>query len=153
MVINEDSGYLYIVGGTTCNYGLHMVDISSPKSPQFAGCYSADAYVHDAQCVNYNGPTASYVGKELCFCSNEDTLTIVDVSNKAAPTLVARKTYGGVAYAHQGWLTEDHKWFLMVSGRVVGVEEEGGWGRRAARRHCRHLPRAARASPALPRLS
>lgn len=117
IVINEDTGFAYAVGSrqgtTTCSGGLHMIDISTPLSPQFAGCFSADGYTHDAQCVVYDGPDADYSGREICFNSNEDTLTIVDVSIKAAPVQVARVGYPGSAYTHQGWLAPGQRWYLM----------------------------------------
>lgn len=61
----------------------------------------------------YRGPDARYNGREICFNANEDTLTIVDVTDKSAPTMLARKFYPGKGYAHQGWLTEDHRHFLL----------------------------------------
>ena len=45
--------------------------------------------------------------------SKEDTLTIVDVTNKAAPAMLSRTGYSGSRYTHQGWLTEDHAYFLL----------------------------------------
>jgi hypothetical protein len=42
-----------------------------------------------------------YMGKEICFAYNEDTLTIVDVSDKAKPYNVSRVGYAGFAYTHQ----------------------------------------------------
>lgn len=116
IVINEDSGYAYIVGASGkngCSGGLHMVDISDPVNPTFAGCFSSDGYTHDAQCVNYNGPDTEHQGKEICFNSNEDTVTIVDVTNKANPVQLSRTGYVGSAYTHQGWLTEDQAYFLL----------------------------------------
>ncbi|MCB0017946.1 MAG: choice-of-anchor B family protein, partial [Anaerolineales bacterium] len=113
VVINEDSGYAYGVGASTCSGGLHMVDITSPAAPTDAGCFAADGYTHDAQCVIYNGPDTAHQGAEICFNSNEDTLTIVDVSNKAAPAQLSRSGYAGSAYTHQGWLTEDQQYFLL----------------------------------------
>jgi choice-of-anchor B domain-containing protein len=117
VAINEDSGFAYAVGsrqGTTqCNSGLHMIDISTPTQPVFAGCYSDDGYTHDTQCVNYTGPDADFSGREICFSSNEDTLTIVDVTVKSAPALLSRTGYSGSAYTHQGWLTPDQRWFLV----------------------------------------
>ena len=116
LVINEDSGFAYAVGtsgGTSCSGGLHMIDISTPTAPAFAGCFSSDGYTHDAQCVNYQGPDTDHQGKEICFNSNEDTLTIVDVTNKGAPAQLSRTSYGGSGYTHQGWLTEDHVHFLL----------------------------------------
>jgi hypothetical protein len=61
-----------------------MVDIREPLSPKFAGCYSDDGYCHDAQCVNYKGPDARYKGHEICFAYNEDSLTLVDVTDKVS---------------------------------------------------------------------
>ena len=111
--INTDTGFAYAVGTSTCSGGLHMIDISTPTSPTSAGCFSADGYTHDVQCVVYNGPDTTHSGKEICFASNEDTLTIVDVTNKAAPVQLSRTSYAGAAYSHQGWLTPDHNYFLM----------------------------------------
>ncbi|MFZ0544251.1 MAG: choice-of-anchor B family protein [Candidatus Promineifilaceae bacterium] len=113
IVINEDSGYAYGVGTGTCSGGLHMVNIQNPLMPTNAGCYSGDGYTHDAQCVIYSGPDADYTGAEVCFNSNEDTLTIVDVTNKAAPALISRTGYAGSAYTHQGWLAWDQRYFLL----------------------------------------
>jgi len=112
VVVNEDTGFAYAVGSSTCNGGLHMVDISTPTSPSSAGCYSGDGYTHDAQCVIYAGPDFQHVGREICFASNEDTLTIVDVTDKSNPVQLSRSGYAGSGYTHQGWLTEDHRYFV-----------------------------------------
>ena len=117
IVINEDSGFAYAVGSRqgieSCNAGLHMINISNPLLPTFAGCFSADGYTHDAQCIIYDGPDTRYTGSEICFNANEDTLTIVDVTNKAAPVQLSRTSYAGVGYTHQGWLTADRRHFLV----------------------------------------
>ena len=93
IVINEESGYAYIVGSTRCNGGLIFVDISNPASPTDAGCFSEDLYTHDAHCVNYKGPDQAYYGNEICFACNEDTVTIVDVSDKNNPVELDRVSY------------------------------------------------------------
>ncbi len=113
IVINEASGFAYGVGTDKCSGGLEMVNIQDPVNPTDAGCYAADGYTHDAQCVLYNGLDSAYVGNEICFASNEDTLTIVDVTDKANPQELSRTGYPGVGYTHQGWLTEDHVYFLL----------------------------------------
>jgi choice-of-anchor B domain-containing protein len=114
LAVNEAKGFAYAAGSKdTCAGGLHMVDIRNPIAPVFAGCVSQDGYTHETQCVTYRGPDAAYQGREICFSANEDTLTIVDVTNKSAPAQLSRTTYTGVGYAHQGWLTEDHKYFLL----------------------------------------
>jgi choice-of-anchor B domain-containing protein len=113
IVINEDTGFAYAVGATTCGGGLQMLDISTPTIPTDAGCFSADGYTHDAQCVAYIGPDSDHTGKEICFNSNEDTLTIVDVTDKNAPVQLARTGYDNSQYTHQGWLTEDQRYYMM----------------------------------------
>jgi choice-of-anchor B domain-containing protein len=113
IAINEDSGFAYIIGTSTCRGGSHIVDIREPKSPTFAGCVSEDGYTHDNQCVNYEGPDERFAGREICFDSNEDTLTIVDVTDKLAPKQLSRTPYDGATYTHQGWLTEDGRHFLV----------------------------------------
>jgi choice-of-anchor B domain-containing protein len=111
--INEDTGYAYLVGTNTCRGGLHIVDINDPKSPEFAGCYAEDVYTHDSQCVAYDGPDRRYHGREICFASNEDTVTIVDVTDKANPVMLSRTGYPTASYTHQGWLTPDKQWFVF----------------------------------------
>lgn len=111
--INEDTGFAYAVGSSTCAGGLHMVDINDPVTPTFAGCVSNDGYTHDTQCVIYQGPDAEHRGQEICFSSNEDTLTIVDVTNKATPVQLSRTPYSGSAYTHQGWLNPDQTLFAL----------------------------------------
>ncbi len=113
IAINEQTGFAYAVGSNTCRGGPHMIDIRDPKAPANAGCVSGDGYTHDTQCVVYQGPHQAYQGREICFNSNEDTLTIVDVTDKANPTQLSRKRYRGAAYTHQGWLTEDHRHFVL----------------------------------------
>ncbi|HEX8355017.1 MAG TPA: choice-of-anchor B family protein [Pyrinomonadaceae bacterium] len=130
IAVNEETGYLYVAGsrpaaGRTPNVdtcpgatstrggGLHIVDARNPAAPSFAGCVNEDGYTHETQCVVYRGPDAQHRGREVCFSANEDTLTIVDVTNKAAPLQLSRKTYAGSGYTHQGWLTGDHATFLL----------------------------------------
>ena len=113
IVINEDTGFAYGVGTSTCSGGLHFVDISTPTSPSDEGYFSADGYTHDAQCIIYAGPDADHSGSEVCFNYNEDTLTIADVTNKGAPVQLSRSTYAGDGYTHQGWVTDDHTYLLL----------------------------------------
>jgi len=111
--INEQTGYAYPIGSNTCAGGPHMVDINDPLNPTFAGCVSSDGYSHDTQCVIYQGPDAEHRGQEICFSSNEDTLTIVNVTNKGAPVQLSRTPYPGSAYTHQGWLNPDQSLFAL----------------------------------------
>jgi choice-of-anchor B domain-containing protein len=115
IAINEDSGFAYVVGSNTCVGGLHIVNISTPNNPLFAGCYSV-ANTHDTHCVTYQGPDADYLNSEICASSNEDHIEIVDVTMKSAPVSVSARTYAQLGYVHQGWLTEDHQFFLVGDG-------------------------------------
>ncbi len=138
IVINEDTGFGYAVGssggGETCGGGLHIIDLRDPLSPSFAGCFSdaetgraGTGYTHDAQCVTYDGPDTEHRGKEICFSSNETALSIGDVSDKSTTLALSNASYPSVAYSHQGWLTDDHRYFYMndeldeVQGLVEGT--------------------------------
>ncbi len=113
VAVDAGAGFAYAAGTRTCAGGLHAVDVQNPKQPATAGCYPADGYTHDAQCVVYNGPDRAHEGREVCFNSNEDTLTIVDASDKHAQTEISRTGYDASAYTHQGWLTDDRRFFLV----------------------------------------
>ncbi len=112
LAINEASGYAYVAGTNDCGGGLHIVDISIPNNPMFAGCHT-DAETHDTQCVLYQGPDMDYSGQEICVSSNKNHLGIAKVTNKAATTTISSTNYPDTGFAHQGWLTEDHRYFLM----------------------------------------
>ncbi|WP_108666845.1 choice-of-anchor B family protein [Euzebya rosea] len=122
IVINPDTDFAYIVGGTSGNTvndvlcgrgGLHFVDISDPAVPTSAGCSALDLYVHDAQCVTYHGPDTRFTDHEICFNAAEEWVSIVDVTDKAAPVRLGLFPYTRSSYVHQGWLTEDHRFFLL----------------------------------------
>jgi choice-of-anchor B domain-containing protein len=123
VVADTASGFLYVVaansGGRTCGGGLHMVDVSEPEEPTFAGCYhdsssqGSRGYTHDAQCLVYEGPDEDYRGRQICLGANESELNIADVTDKANPRTVARRSYPNVAYAHQGWFDEEQRYFYM----------------------------------------
>ena len=123
VAINEETGFAYILGandgGRTCGGGLHMVNIQDPLNPSFAGCFAdpftgrGTGYTHDAQCVVYRGPDAEHQGKEICFGANVTAVSIADVTDKANPVALSSAAYPAVGYAHQGWLTEDHRYFVL----------------------------------------
>ncbi len=117
IVINEESGFAYAVGnrggGESCGGGLHMMDISDPKNPQFVGCSAHERRTHDSQCVVYQGPDERYHGRELCLNSNGAFFEISDVTDKDNPVAVSRASSPNAAYIHQGWLTPDHRYFYQ----------------------------------------
>ncbi len=113
IVINEETGYAYAVGTSTFNGGPHFINIQDPLNPVGEGGFSDDNYCHDAQVVIYDGPDADYTGREIFFGSNEDRVSIVDVTDKNNPQDISNGFYGSVEYTHQGWLTEDKRYFII----------------------------------------
>ena len=115
IVINEDSGYAYVVGsrGTTYNGGPLFINIQNPTSPIFEGGYGEGGYSHDAQVLSYNGPDLDYSGKEILIGSNEDQVVIVDVTNKSDPVTISSVEYSNIGYTHQGWFTDDLQYFIV----------------------------------------
>ena len=116
IAINGETGFAYLVGSSgpeSCGGGLHMIDIRDPLNPQFAGCFRDERGTHDVQCAVYRGPDERYQGREICLKANGGFLSISDVTDKENPVLLGRGTYPNPAYLHQGWLTEDHAYFIM----------------------------------------
>jgi len=115
IAINEDTGFAYVVGSPSLNSlgGLIILDLKQGVMPQLAGVFSEDGYCHDTQVVTYRGPDRILWGRELAFCSNENSLTIVDVTDKKNMYIVSRTTYPESGYAHQGWLSEDQSYYYM----------------------------------------
>lgn len=114
LVIDNEAGFLYSVGGEQCSGGFVVMDLKQDKlRPQFVGCIDSEGYTHDAQCVIYTGPDTRHTGKELCFAFNEDHMVIWDVVDKLNPILLSKMTYPGQVYTHQGWLTADMSVILL----------------------------------------
>ncbi len=113
IIINEESGYAYVVGSNTYSGGPHFVNIQNPINPTAVGGYAEDAYSHDAQVVTYNGPDLDYIGKEILIGSNENEVVIVDVTDKSNPKNISSISYNNIGYTHQGWFTEDMQYFMV----------------------------------------
>ncbi len=138
ITMNEETGFAYPTGitggGETCGGGLHMIDVRTPTKPTFAGCYSHDSegglmgpgYIHDTRCIIYRGPDQEHKGKEICFNSSGSAVVIVDVTDKQNPKQIGLATYPNVGYAHQGWFTEDGRYFFLddeIDDAIDGVEK------------------------------
>ena len=124
IAIDEESGFAFTIGnsmgGETCGGGPHMIDIREPAKPTFAGCWAdtttgnaRTGYTHDSQCVVYRGPDQRYTGKQVCFNASETAVGIADVTDKKNPKRISTVSYPNVAYAHQGWLSEDQRYFFL----------------------------------------
>ncbi len=123
VAIDEESGYLYRIGGGS--NGLRIYDLSTPSNPTYVSSWST-RYIHDAQIVTYtSGP---YAGRQIAYaCSGYNGgrsgtgLDVIDVTNKGSLQNLARRFYSNAAYSHQAWLSPDRQ-FLYLDDEL----DEGG---------------------------
>ncbi len=120
IVINEESGFAYVVGSNLCGRAIYMLNIDDPANPVDAGCAVAPntgrantGYVHDAHCLNYSGPDTEHDGKEICFSANETDIAIMDVTDKSDPVVLSTASYPNASYIHQGWVNDSHSHFVI----------------------------------------
>ena len=113
--INADTGYLYTVWttGDECAPGIRILSLADPLNPTFVACFG-DPPLSDAECLLYEGPDKAYHGRELCFLSSDDNISIYDVTDKENITRTATFMYPGIHRAHQGTLTDDHRYWFMT---------------------------------------
>ncbi|KZM18566.1 uncharacterized protein EKO05_0002333 [Ascochyta rabiei] len=144
IVIDWDNEYAIAVGAQprnqTCAAGLQYIDLKDPTKPSTPGCASQDGYVHDAQCVTYNGPDRRYRGRNICVGYNEDTVTIYDSTSKdgkPASEVLSKLSYPGASYTHQGWWTE-RNWhqFILFNDEL---DEQNKAGPAASGRPVTHI--------------
>jgi choice-of-anchor B domain-containing protein len=123
LAVNEETGFAYTVGnsggGQPCG-SIHMIDMTDPKNPTFAGCYtdpnvglSSTGGTHDAQCVLYRGPDEDFRDREICLAFSETAISIGDVTDRDATVILAQAEMPNTAYIHQGWLTDDHRYVYV----------------------------------------
>lgn len=110
VIINEETGFAYLTSRGCA--GMHIVDIGEPTAPTFAGC-SDPGSTHDAQCIVYGGPDGRYRGREICLRMAGNQFQISDVTDKSGPVQLSTASHPNPAYMHQGWVTEDHAYFIM----------------------------------------
>ena len=116
IVINEETGFAYPVGTARddeFNGGVHFLDLQNPTELTLAGGWGANGYTHDAQVITYNGPDTDYSGSEIFVGANENQVVVVDVSDKEAPVELSTLPYPNIGYTHQGWFTEDQRYYIL----------------------------------------
>jgi len=116
IVINEATGFAYPVGtdrNDVFNGGVHFLDLQDAANPIAAGGWGENGYTHDAQVVNYTGPDSDHNGAEIFVGANETQVVVVDISQKDAPVTLATLDYPFLGYTHQGWFTEDQRYFIL----------------------------------------
>jgi choice-of-anchor B domain-containing protein len=116
------AGFAYVVGANKTDGsksrklakgGLIILDLKNPKNPVIAGKFKQDGYTHDTQVVTYLGPDKDHQGKTIALNSNADFFSIVDATDKSKLKRLSKSTYKDSGYIHQGWLTDDHRYFFQ----------------------------------------
>lgn len=116
LIINEDTGYLYILGSNQASGGPVVLNLNvDPENPTLVASISTYGYCHDAQVVVYDGPDPNYQGKELLIgsFSGSDYLRILDVTDKNSISQISFVGYTDKFYTHQGWFTDDKRFFIV----------------------------------------
>ncbi|MCC6541565.1 MAG: choice-of-anchor B family protein [Flavobacteriales bacterium] len=114
---DKGAPYVYAVGTGTYSGGLHVVNVSNPLAPTFAGAWSSDGYIHENNVILYNGPDLAHVGKRISLnfhINANDRVSFIDVSDPSDMSLIGNTSpYPGARLCHQGWVTPDHRYLLM----------------------------------------
>jgi len=120
MIINEQTGFLYRMGGGS--NGLRVYTLkpttaapsASATNPVLVASWTTK-YTHDGAVFNWT--TGPYAGKEIFFAcgglngGQTDTgVDILDVTNKSAITVIGRFTYSNSNFCHQLWLSQDRRY-------------------------------------------
>ncbi|HRI44288.1 MAG TPA: choice-of-anchor B family protein [Fimbriimonadaceae bacterium] len=112
--VDTESGFLYTCGSRENSGWTTIWSLADPSNPQKVGppSVSGGDYVHECQVKTYTtGPAA---GRQIMYaCGANRGLEIFDVTDKNNTFLIRRITYPGVAYCHQGWLSEDLRYFYV----------------------------------------
>lgn len=131
IVINETSGYAYILGSRGYNSGGPIIvkldgnNNGIPNDPIVVKLFPTLGYCHDAEVVIYDGPDPDYQGREIMIgaFSGNNKVNIIDFTNKSIPTIISSVTYSNEYYTHQGWFTEDKRFFIV--GDEVDEDRDG----------------------------
>lgn len=94
-------GFLYLYGSDLFDGSSVFLDLTDPWNPTYAGnyYYAPDPYVHDGYVWNDTMYECHIYG---------GFFTIVDVTNKSNPVLLATQTTP-TAFTHNSWLSDDGK--------------------------------------------
>ncbi len=113
--VDKASGFLYRAGGGS--NGIRIYSLINPTTPVLVGQWQ-DRYTHEVTVVTY--PDGPYAGKQIAFCCGgfnggfvNSGLSIVDVTDKSNIIVLSNYEYPNAQYSHQGWLTEDRKYFIL----------------------------------------
>lgn len=123
LAMDETSGYLYTCGSRNVSSGLIAMDVfTDPTAPLIVGSFRGN-YIHDAEFVTHE--TGQYAGRQICYgAAAGDGVVIIDVTDKKNMFKTAERSYTGVDYAHQCWLSPNRQFLYLndegdeLSGRA-----------------------------------
>ena len=115
LAVDAASGFLYRAGGGS--NGIRIYSLANPAAPAYVSQWNG-RYTHEATPVTYaSGP---YAGKQIVFsCGgfnggfSQPGIDILDVTNKQNIQLVKRFSYSNAQFSHQGWLSQDKRYFYL----------------------------------------
>jgi choice-of-anchor B domain-containing protein len=116
--IFEEAPYVY-VSGTTTTEGVHILDVSNPANPFEIGVYNPGYYIHDCHVRGDRMFAAAFF---------EETVDIVDISDKTQPTIISRISYPGTN-THSFTTTIDEQYLFIADeqdgtiGRIWNIED------------------------------
>ncbi|HEY3249707.1 MAG TPA: choice-of-anchor B family protein [Ignavibacteria bacterium] len=109
--IKSYGNYLYLNGSSTNSGGIVILDATNPTSLVQLGSGPA-VYSHDCFILNDTVYTSNIYNTSNC-------MTIINATNKNAPTLVTTFTYPDPGL-HNVWTTPDRKWLVTTDEINVG---------------------------------
>ncbi|MCL7752403.1 choice-of-anchor B family protein [Polaribacter sp. Z022] len=111
--VDENSGFAYVSGTNTFNGGIHFLNLNKPSKVLESDGFADDSYSNETKVITYKGPDTDYTDKEILIGSNNSEVVILDVTDKENPVKITSFTYPNIGKAHQGWFTEDFKYFIF----------------------------------------
>jgi choice-of-anchor B domain-containing protein len=103
--IKSSGNYLYVNGSNLNSGGVIIIDVSNPTAPVKLGNCPA-VYSHDCYILNDTVYTSNIYNSTNC-------MTIVNATNKNAPTIVTQFTYPDPGL-HNVWTTTDRRWLVTT---------------------------------------
>lgn len=112
--VDNDSGFLYCCGTRESSGTTMCFDVSDPLNPVRVGQNSLTGSLYQHETIVHTYASGPYAGRQIMFSGGVDRgVEIWDVTDKDHVTLVRRIAYPFVGYCHQGWLSDDMKYFYV----------------------------------------
>ncbi len=103
--IDTAAGYAYVEGTSDVNQSIRIISLADPENPTYVGSFGPGGGLHDVFCHN----DTLYLAEGW-----NPSISIWDMSNKAAPALLTRWTIPNAGYVHNVWPTGDKRHVLTT---------------------------------------